>query len=441
MKKILYLLIGFNFFFSLNSFCQQEPKGIEFAEINGHDKEIFLSSANITEGILLTINGILNATTKANLTLKDNTNVVIPQVAGQAADQATFKIVAANFSGLTDANNVTLQLSNNGAAIGKIILKKETAPDPPPDLSKFYLQKFKTDYGKDFVGGKIVFNEKLNQARERKIIHIFLDDNGTFYSSSLPTTAREDNLYVFHVFYKKGTNAPRLEYDGSYDPTFQVEGANKTTTVAATNSAGAPENIEISEIKFGAIGPFTGSFTVKITGSSKLLVNKTIKVAPLHHITLNTGFYASFLRNPDNIQTFVKPNGDTTLVSDDPTSRGFINIMLTFYPYPRNIYFPSGDWRERLAFNLGTTISKNLSENMFGGVSYDISRGLALGIGAHYGRRSYVIDQPDFKFGEDKFSGSLTNRVKKRWDIGFYAGVTLDIRLLSFLFNQAPAAK
>jgi len=440
--KTTVLLLVFSFLFFVHTYAQ-EKKGIEFGEIDAatKNKDVSLSAANISGGIKINVNGIPDAATKSNLKLKDASgNFINPDVVPTENEtQKTFTIVSANFNGFANANTVSLQFFNNTTEIGKVVFTKAgVSRTPTNDLSGAYLQAFKKKYGRDFVAGKIVFNEKLNQARERKIIHIFIDDDGTFYKSSLPTTAREDNLYVFHVFYKRGAGTPQLEYEGSFDPIFEVEGTDQTSAVATRNSAGEEEQIEITEKVFGAIGPFTGSFTVKVTGTKKVLIDKTVKVAKLHHVTVNAGFYASFLRSPQNIETFVKPNGDTTLVADDPTSRGFINVMLTFYPFPRNIYFPSGDWKERFAFNVGTTISKNLSENIFAGISYDVSRGLALGIGAHYGRRSHVVDQPDFEFGEDKFSGSLDSRVKKKWDLGFYAGVTVDMRLLGFLFNPPP---
>lgn len=464
MKKKIVLIILSSIFFFCNTFAQ---KLIEFGEIDSSkkDKPISVSNEDLKSDLILIISGFPQKGDKNKLVLK-NGESEIKHVSkeGESKEQIVFKIPIAVLN-QPDVANLKLPFIFNSKQIGSIIFNKKTQDQvnpvvvvqpavvlgvavvdvpvvvitPEPDLSTAYQKAFKDKTGKDFSSGKIIFDEKLNQTRERRVIHIFLDAEGTFYKSSLPTTAREDNIYIFHVFYKEGEK-PILEYEGSYDPVFEVEGAESATNRAAKNAVGT--NVKILEKTFGAVGPFTGSFTVKITNSltKKPIINKTVKVAKLHHITVNAGFYASFLRNPQNVETLVKPNGDTTLVADDPTSRGFINVMLTFYPFPRNIYFPSGDWREKFAFNVGTTISKNLSENIFGGVSYDVSRGLALGIGAHYGRRSYVIDQPDFKFGEDKFSGSLTARVKKRWDLGFYAGVTIDMRLLGFLFNQPSAS-
>ena len=48
------------------------------------------------------------------------------------------------WTGITDANGITLQFSNNGTAIGGVIFKKESVQTVPPDLSKFYQQKFES---------------------------------------------------------------------------------------------------------------------------------------------------------------------------------------------------------------------------------------------------------------------------------------------------------
>jgi hypothetical protein len=438
MKKNIFLSVSFALLFASNIFSQK-TEGIEFGEINDNKKikTITISEKELKNGFLININGIPDAATKVNLKLFDANSSPIAEekIENQNASQKTFKISANNFMSI-QANDISLQLNINTSPIGKLkLIIKKIASGTPSKSTNPYADAFKKSVGLDIKAGKKIYNEKLNQIREKKTIHIYLDDDGTFYKSSIPTTAREDNIYVFHVFYKSGDTPPSLEYEGVFDPRFEVEGASQTTN-AKVNAAGEESTVEIIEKTFGAIGPLTGTFKVKITGSNKVLIDKTVNVAKLHHISLNAGFYASFNRNPQNLDIYVKPNGDSTLTADDPKSRGFINVMLSFYPFPRNLYFPSGNLWEKFAFNIGTTISKDLGNNFFGGISFDVSRGLALACGIHYGRASYLVDDPKFKFGEDRFSGTLDARVKQRWHSGLYLGVTFDMRLLSFLFNQ-----
>jgi|GEM_PF-3373676 len=400
--------------------------------------------------LMIVVSSVPNNVDKSKLQLKINGGAqnIPPDPTPLAEGQVAFNGGAALITAFQNGT-VKISLSSNGAEVGFVTFtdnpnNQQTPPQGGTgSTEKATPQDFenavKSKYGKKIKSGTIQYDRKLNQAREKNIIHVFLDENGNFYYSSLPTTAREDNLFVFHLFYETAANKKfKLDVEGEYDPVFEVYGAaSQPQDVTVPNSTGQPKKVSITEQTFGAVGPFTGSFSVKITrmGASAALLDKTIKCAKLHHITLNAGLYGTALRYPDNIEIYQKPNGDSTLVADDPTSRGFITVMLTFYPKARNILYPSNDWREKIGFSIGTSISKKLAENFFGGISYDVARGLALTGGAHYGRRNFVIDDRNFKFGEDKFSGTLDGRIKKRWDVSWYIGVNIDFRLLSYIFN------
>jgi hypothetical protein len=317
----------------------------------------------------------------------------------------------------------------------------------PVNNSKLYENAIELEFGLAFKTRKIKIDRRLNQAREKNIIHLFMDEIGNFYYSNLPTTAREDNIYIFHLFYREGDGTRRfkLEYDGVFDPQFEVFGAEGAAKeVAAQNATGQTVKEKITHLQLGPIGPFTGSFTVRIfeVGNATPILNRTVNVAKLHHITLSAGLYGTWLRNPENTSILARPEtGDSTLVADDPTNRGFVTVMLTWYFKPRNILFPSSDWRERIGFSVGTSISKKLAENFFGGLSYDLARGLSITGGVHYGRQNYVIDYPEFEFGKDKFSGSLDNRIRKRWAANAYVGLNMDFRLLTYIFNPSAGAQ
>lgn len=285
----------------------------------------------------------------------------------------------------------------------------------------------------------IKYNSRLNQLREDNAIHIFIDEKGNFIKSSLPTTAREDNIYIFHVIYEYHQDKTfKLKYEGEYDPVFQVIAGGEDAAAERLEKNSNQDNKKkvFAEQVFGAIGPFTSSFTIAITNKSgTYLLNKTCKVAELHHITLHAGLYSTFLRDPQNINTFIMPNGDSTLVADDPTQRGIVTVMLSFYPWPRNVLYPYNSWKERLGICVGGGISKNIGENFFFGGSYDLARGMGITGGIHYGRRNEVINYPNFDFGNQKYSGTLTNRVIKRWDLSFFVGVNIDFRLLGYISN------
>jgi hypothetical protein len=338
--------------------------------------------------------------------------------------------------------NETTSDSRNGSISTQIEKQSKKASVLPADDEKDFLRQ---EYSLKFKDGRYKYNLRTNTINEKNVIHIFLDDDGNFIKSSLPTTAREDNVYVFHVIHTYGNNKKyNLSYSGTYDPKITVYGTGDSDKdKSAANKGGKDDKTLYTEQVFGAIGPFTGTFQVKIVktvnadNNSTTILEKSINAAPLHHITLNAGLFRSSLRDPQNIHSMVKPNGDSTLSADDPTGRGLITVMLTFYPHPRNMLYPSHSIWERIGFTIGTGISKNLSENFFGGLNIDIARGLAVVGGVHYGRRSVLIDNPDFKFGETKFTGALENRIVKKWDANFFIGVNIDFRLLSFLYTSA----
>jgi hypothetical protein len=314
---------------------------------------------------------------------------------------------------------------------------------PPPPARNFRTRvsdEIKRVNGLNMKEGIIRYDPKRNICYQKNIIHIFLDENGEFYLSGLPTTAREDNIFKVHVFYESGGNTTfTMETVGVYDPTFEVYGA-----VANNGATANAAEDRILQKDFAPVGPFTRTLQIKVTkkknGQETVILDKTISIAKLHKITLTAGLYGSFLKSPENITTLVKPNGDTTLTADNPNTRGFINVMLGFYPWPRNILLPSHDWKERFSFSVGTSINKQLAENFFAGINYDIAMGLALSFGAHYGSRQYVVGYPNFKYGEDKFSGSLEGRVKKEYSINCFVGVSLDFRLLGYIFQNPGAA-
>lgn len=392
-------------------------------------------------GYTITISGT-DASTKPQVTLKDKDGKNVPQLAEVPEQQVIFDVR----SYLKGDGPVNFVLSPDGKkqiAI-TIIHKKDGTQDTGGSggSTKAGINEFdnaiKRAFGLKLASSQIRYDRKRNICYEGNLIHLFLDEKGNFYISGPPTTAREDNVFMLHVFYKEDAEF-KLEYEGVFQPAFEVYGvtANKGAQGNAASS-------QIKQIDFGAVGPFTGTakFTVTRTvgGKPKVILDKVIQIAKLHKITLTAGLYGSFLRSPENITTFVKPNGDTTLTADNPTTRSFVTVMLAFYPWPRNILIPSHDWKERISLSVGTSINKNLSENFFAGLNYDIAMGLALSAGGHYGSRQYVIGYKNFNYGEDKFSGSLENRVKKEYNINWFIGLSVDFRLLGYIFQNPTGA-
>jgi len=144
------------------------------------------------------------------------------------------------------------------------------------------------------------------------------------------------------------------------------------------------------------------------------------------------------LRNPQNITPSVNSKGDSTLTADDPGVRGLFSIMAVYYPKGRSFLFPpSGSLfsPERFGIIVGTQLDKNQFENFLGGLQFDFARGGSIALGAHFGRRTFVEGYKNFNYGTDKFYGTLTDKVKQEWNLGFFFGVNIDVKIFNYLFN------
>lgn len=277
------------------------------------------------------------------------------------------------------------------------------------------------------------------------IVHVFIDETG-YYLTELPLTAQENYTYQFHLIYLNASSKYNFTYEGEFTPELNIYGENLKSTVGASASSSAEEDkeYEVKEIKFGPIGPFTGSFNVKLQQINKeypngrYLINKEIIIAKLYHVSLSTGLLSTTLRNPQNIVVYQKPDGDSTLVADDPNSRGLFAFFATFYPKGRSFLFPpKGDLfsSERFGVIVGVSLDDNFKENFFGGLQFDFARGGSFCFGVHYGKRSIIVDNKDFKFGSDSFSGTLENKVKSEWGVSPFLGVNLDLRIVQYFFK------
>lgn len=307
----------------------------------------------------------------------------------------------------------------------------------PSEIMKGSRNKLLNDPNYNFIK---YYNNELGIYLEKNVVHIFLDQNGNFIEAGLPTTSTEKYIYQFHLFQEQETLDEisfRLSYEGKFTPTFNIERGGELISDAGQSGKLKKNEPIMIELPFEKIGPFTDNFKVKIEridkegNTEKVLIDRTIQVAKLFHVSISTGLISTTLRNPQNIQTFALPNGDSTLVADDPSLRGVVTLFATFYPKGRSFLLtPSGNLFDpsRFAIQVGAQLNNNLAENFFLGLSHDFARGGSISYGTHFGRRNYVAGKPDFKFGSEKFDlNELV--IKKDWNIGFYFGVVIDVRV------------
>jgi|GEM_PF-4565212 len=394
----------------------------------------------------------------SNVISIDLTSLTKPLIAGETETLSDL-VTKAKTTGLT---KIQVELTDDAATPKKVILSfnlestsagqntnKLTGAQKEILLGRYISRKY-AGFANRF------YNEDNNLILTGKTVHIFLDENGNTYFSSFPTTSREDYNYQVHLFYFPEENKSHsLEYTGTFDPSFSIYGSDNLQGIRATSSStsgGNQKTIDTSQPQerlFGKIGPFTTSFTLNIDkvmreGEKDIvtpIAGKTIKVAPVHHISLTVGLINTFLKNPSNYELRAIDANSNTVIADDPEARGMLTLMVTFYPKPRNLLFNPNSPSERIGFVVGTSLNSDFEENFFGGLSYDLARGVALTGGVHYGRRDELDGVSEgFKFGRDPYPFAEI-KTKKEWDAEFFMGLNIDLRVFSILFNPNGQTK
>ena len=395
----------------------------------------------------LTLSGFTNYAHLTSIKINSQTIPIIPanhDSANSLYSDPNFKrVIDSPAGGLSNALDFKLEVTYNGKNFVRNIKFEEEQNNGPLSNTQQLDRYIKTKWG---AFARTYYNEDLNVVLAGKTIHVFLDENGRFYFSSLPTTAREDYNYKFHFFYIDDEQKDFVyTIQGTYDPKFEVYGADNIGLMGKgwePNSTATRSN-QPTELQTGNEGPFTESFNVKIYNRTdkKVVIDKTVKVAKTHHVSLGVGLFSSLLKNPTDIEKVGIPGtSDSTFIANDPHSRGFFTIMATFYPKPRNLLYPSTDWREKIGISIGTALNKDQFENFFGGISYDVARGLGIVAGVHYGRKTVISYDNNFEFGSQILPDSNQPIVThQQWTPGFFIGTTIDFRIFELLFRPSIA--
>jgi hypothetical protein len=294
-----------------------------------------------------------------------------------------------------------------------------------------YVKKEIEKRGYKYLGGQ----HNLIIDREG-IIHIYLDEFGHPIYTGFPVVAKENyDKFQIHVI----STVDKSFFIASTGEFRTIELKDEVPTGLAKTQSGAPA-IEIHQVSSSIFGPYTGLFPFTIHmkpkgGSPTLILDKSIKLLKTSRVSVNTGAVATWLRSPENIETFIMPNGDTTLVSDDPSVRGYLALMLTFHLKPRNLNIQPRDIIERFGISVGTNLSSKAFDNFFLGISIEITNGLFINGGGHFGRVNHIVNyKENFKYGEEKFSGTLLT--KKKWDVGPYVAINIDAGLFGKVFKS-----
>lgn len=291
---------------------------------------------------------------------------------------------------------------------------------------------------------KKYFSENKGIYLRNNVVHIFIDESGNLIETGIPTTAREDYTYQIHLFVQPSSKYQfEFSYEGKYEPSLNVYPLSEEKLPDLVVQAISQDKPQVFEIKFPIIGPFTNSFSLKLIrtgpGGTKTLIDRTVPVAKLYHVSLISGLLVTGLNNPTNISIFARPDGDTTLLADDPSTRGAVSLMAAFYPKPRSFLFGPDKcftW-ERWAVIAGTRLDKDQFQNLFMGLQCDFARGGSVAFGLHYGQHVTIDGKRKFRFGVDKFQGALNDRIKKRWDVSWFLAINIDLRVVKYFIQNS----
>lgn len=317
---------------------------------------------------------------------------------------------------------------------------EEDTPTPSPVIEPDYYDLACQDAEVYINDNGIHWDRKRNALLDKNgIIHIFLFENGNTIKTGFPTTATENEKYQVHLYKREGNdNTYKLEISGSYLPSFNIQ-----------NGANVEVNLEVAKqsVKkndFSIVGPFTDNFTIILKEGSEAIVSTNIKVSRTIHASIGSGIIYSFLKDPSNIRTLPMPNGDTTLLADNPNGQAYLTICATYYPWGRNSLFMTSrllDMRSRLGIVVGTSIGSSSSnfKNFQLGLQYDFAIGGSFIIGGNLGKQQRIqnINYKDFEFGETVFTGgNLDARMYSSWTIRPFIGIQVDSRIFGQLFRN-----
>lgn len=301
------------------------------------------------------------------------------------------------------------------------------------------------DLIQDSLNTKYEFTSHLNDGVYIKddVVHIFIDQNcNKIDNTKIPTTLKEEKKYKYKVVL--------FADDSTYDREnfkINIDGAEfrseNTLSIFYTGSEKiADEKSKLLIIESNTFGPFSDyvKFIVRREDDEAISTcTKTINLESSrpYHVAILGGFYYSSLNDPQNVVQGIIPNStDSTLYADNPKSQRALTVMAVFYPRPRdpNYVHKELDFMQKWGVAFGIKISENVFDDLLLGLNYEFSKGGSFTVGTHYGKHNAVRGYDNFKFGETPYSGTFSNdQLSEVWDFGFFAGITIDLRILGAL--------
>lgn len=197
------------------------------------------------------------------------------------------------------------------------------------DLTDF-VKSDAEDKGYKYIGGQS--NILIDDVG---IIHIYLNEDGNPIYTDFPVSAKENyDKFQFHVIGKKDLKYV-FKSKGTLNPKPVETDLNKDKDEAEATSGVLHPSLKVHHSQI--FGPYTTSFPFTIERDGVEIVKKKIPLLKTSRVSLGTSVIASWIKNAENIETFVRPDGQTTLIADNSTTRAYLGLFLTFHLAPRNL--------------------------------------------------------------------------------------------------------
>lgn len=292
---------------------------------------------------------------------------------------------------------------------------------------------------------KNIYSRNIRYAGNKA--YIFLDENGK-YLGKLPVNLDEDDIiYLYMAVKKSEKNDYQIDItEGEYSP---VDLQILPGQDIKTQSSLPREEWDLIPVIYG---PFTSdyfAFSVKKKKGENLVTISSykIKINNLYHLQIGASFVATYLRMPEYK---ISPLTDTTntIIDVSNNSRTLITVNVIWYLEPMLKYLFGGSklmrgrdvlkeptFLQRINPAFGVSLSENIAENFFFGLTLEFARGGNIIGGGHYGKTLQLADEK-FELGKTQFNGQQDKIITKdKYEWKWFFGVTLDSRVFNKLFT------
>ena len=108
--------------------------------------------------------------------------------------------------------------------------------------------------------------------------------------------------------------------------------------------------------------------------------------------------------------------------------------MAVFYPFKRQVGYDRN--QDLFSIGFGVGLNAELFQDLFLGLNLEFAQGGHFSAGVHYGKHNVLANRPGFKYGKDTWNRPFDNSlINQQWDLGFYAGIVIDLRVVSSMIG------